>query len=367
VVIGACFVIAALDQLTRARPRLWLAGALAGLAYLARVEMLLGSALLALFALRSARFKGLLGFAAGFAVLTVPWAMHQWTVIGTPFFNLSSYNLISSWGRYPEFSALRDFALTPDRFPAALRAALPTLWQKWLAFLPHAAKHELSSPSAGTGWLALVGILALAASARDATARAHFASWRGTSNEVGPTHGQTLDFATVALALALIPMLTSTIAVYQVLYMVTFMPICAIGAAVGARFLAERLGVPRLWPAALMILMLPSVALTLRSASRESRALSRQLADERAALAPLRGGRTSGVVFSDTPDFVAWTTGRPTIWLTRDEFFRLYERGPTGTRAAGFGLPPRAQVETWFHDDSRSPGARGQSLPTGTP
>ena len=56
-------------------------------------------------------------------------------------------------------------------------------------------------------------------------------------------------------------------------------------------------------------------------------------------------------MFSDTPDFVAWTTGRPTLWITRNEYARL----PAPATAVSASSPPArgAAADTWFHKDLR--------------
>ena len=64
------------------------------------------------------------------------------------------------------------------------------------------------------------------------------------------------------------------------------------------------------------------------------------------------------MVFSDTPDFVAWVTGRPTLWVPRDAFERLYASADT-TAAASLALPPRRAVAGWFHENFRDPARPG--------
>ncbi|MBI5709370.1 MAG: hypothetical protein HZC42_03575, partial [Candidatus Eisenbacteria bacterium] len=75
-----------------------------------------------------------------------------------------------------------------------------------------------------------------------------------------------------------------------------------------------------------------------------------RLAGERAALRARAGG---GLLFSDTPDFAAWTTGRPTVWLTRAEHDRLPEIATAERPARG------GPGDTWFHDP-RGPEAPGR-------
>jgi hypothetical protein len=87
----------------------------------------------------------------------------------------------------------------------------------------------------------------------------------------------------------------------------------------------------------------------------------RRLAAERAALARdvPAGARAPRLVFSDTPDFVAWETGRPTLWVDRAAFDRLYPPGGGAGEAARFGLPSRHEIAGWFHDDFRDPTSIG--------
>jgi hypothetical protein len=117
------------------------------------------------------------------------------------------------------------------------------------------------------------------------------------------------------------------------------------------------------------MLALPSAAIELKEQAREARMLERWLAVDRAGLAGSAGdGRnTRRLMFSDTPDFVAWTTGRPTVWLTRDEFGRLFS-------GRGGSLPPAiprhpGPADTWFHrEDPRHSGDQaGEHLPAVRP
>jgi len=85
-----------------------------------------------------------------------------------------------------------------------------------------------------------------------------------------------------------------------------------------------------------------------REAEREARSLEARLAFERAALAPLseRGVMRPALLFSDLPDFAAWTAARPVVWVTREEFARLPAPGEPNPG----GLPERGgAAETWFH------------------
>ena len=111
---------------------------------------------------------------------------------------------------------------------------------------------------------------------------------------------------------------------------------------------------------ALLLAILPSTGPALVESSGEARMLERWLAVERAALAreSVPVAARSAPMFSDTPDFVAWTTHRPTLWLTREEYQRLYAHSPRGGRS-DLPPPPRPD-ELWFHEDphgpERSPG-----------
>jgi hypothetical protein len=117
--------------------------------------------------------------------------------------------------------------------------------------------------------------------------------------------------------------------------------------------------------------MLFATVPALQRGAREAREFAALLAVERAALASrvtpaatlprlttLGLERPAGVapttprlMFSDTPDFVAWTTGRPTVWVTRDEYARL---PATGTAVSADSPPARGTADdTWFHGELR--------------
>jgi hypothetical protein len=72
-------------------------------------------------------------------------------------------------------------------------------------------------------------------------------------------------------------------------------------------------------------------------------------------------------MFSDTPDFVAWTTHRPVVWVTREEYRSLPARGSATARAThGIDLPMQDRDEdTWFHpglfETPLAPQGRGLS------
>ncbi|HEY2956153.1 MAG TPA: hypothetical protein VGK89_12985 [Candidatus Eisenbacteria bacterium] len=334
---GAALLAGALDLLLRPRRYAALAGAVLGIGYLVRPEMLLAAPVLA--ALAGRRWWSL---ALGFVACALPWWVHNAAAAGSPFFNLSSYLAIGYWDGRPGLSVLRDFDLAPARWPEALRHALPSLPAKWLDFFPHAAKRALMAPSAATGWLAVVG---LGAALREPATR---------------------RIAAGTLGLAAIPVAIMTVTLYDSRYLTPFLPLWALAAAIGARTLAGALpGRARhaaVWMAALAALALPATVPAERNAAREARVLERRLAFERAALAPLAGGGKGGaLLFSDLPDFAAWTAERPVVWLTREE----YERLPAAGEPNPGGLPVRdAEAETWFHvagrDSARSDlGFRG--------
>jgi hypothetical protein len=324
--VGALLLTLALEQLTRARPRALRAGLLLGLGYLARPEMLPAVVLLAPFAGRR-WWRFLLGFVACAAA----WWWHHALAVGAPLFNLSLYLLVGYWTGRPGLSVLRDFDLAPARWPAVLGAFHP--WPKWLDFFPHALKRALLAPSGGTGWLALLGALA------------------------GLGRQRARRLALAALLLALLPLLVMTTTVYDERYLVPFLPLWALGAAAGARELVEWLPLwarrPRTWIGALLLLVLPSVAPAMREAQHEARALAARLARERESLAALKPprGAPPRLLFSDTPDFVAWTTGRPVVWVTREEYDSLPAAADSLAGGAARGDRPRrgADGDTWFH------------------
>lgn len=319
---GAALLAAALALLLDPRPRRFASGAALGLAYLARPEMLLAAPLLAIGAGRS--WGRLL---AGFALVAAPWWIHQWLATGQPFFNLSSYLLIGYWSR-DELSPLRDFSLTPARWPEVLRQTLPALPAKWADLFPHAMKRALMAPSGGTGWLAALG---------------------GLFGLFSREHRARLG---LALPLAAIPVLVQTLTLYDSRYLVPFLPLWTLSAAWAAERLASRVTWarrPRAWIAALALMVAPSIAPAIREGASEARELRARLARERAALAERSVTREargqSGPMFSDTPDFVAWTTGRTVLWLNPAE----YERLPRAGEPNPADLPVRGRAgETWF-------------------
>lgn len=332
--VGAALLAFALDLSARERPRGITAGIAAGLAALARPELAFAIPVVVALA-RGARVS----VAVTATACLIPWWAHQKLVFGNAFFNLSSYLLIGYWGARPDLTVLRDFDLTPARWPSVLRAALPSLGPKAVDFAPHAIKRALFVPSGGTGWLAPLGLVA---ALRRPAAR---------------------PLASAALALACLPLAIMTLTVYDGRYLVPFLPLWALGAAAGARAAVRPLPAwarrPRAWVGLLLLLMAPSIAPALKEASSQSQALRHRLSEERALLARLPAARADGArpIFSDTPDFVAWTTDRPAVWVTAHEYARLPR---VGTRPHDRSRPHRAPHDlTWFHAD------RGRGAATG--
>jgi hypothetical protein len=107
----------------------------------------------------------------------------------------------------------------------------------------------------------------------------------------------------------------------------------------------------------LVLLSLPASLPALRDACDQARVLARRITVERQQLAAAfpHGHAPTRIVFSDTPDYVAWITGLPTLWVTRAQFERLYPPGGGAGDAPRFDLPPRNVVAGWFHDDFRDP------------
>jgi hypothetical protein len=328
--LGAALLGFAIERLHAPRPRPLVAGIALGLASLARPEMLIAALVLMPFA---GRAWWRLGLAA--AACALPWWVHTARAVGTPLFNLSSYLLVGYWGQRPDLTVLRDFDLTPARWPGELLRALPGLPGKWADFFPHAMKRALLVPTGGCGWLAIAGALAMPREAR----------------RLGAT----------MLSLAIIPIAIMTATLYDPRYLTPFLPLWAGPVAWGARALAARLPAwarrPRLWISALALIAAPSVGPALHEGAREARGLEVRLARERLALAPLAAGahEEPRPMFSDTPDFVAWTTSRPVVWITADEWGRLPLVEAGGAQARPARGEPGA---TSFHARAPAPWGR---------
>jgi hypothetical protein len=331
VVIGAGLMLIALEALFRDTPRPLLAGLVLGLAYLVRPEMLLAALILAGFATWSLRPAAGARLVAGFAVAAAAWWVHQWRASGMALFNLSSYGVIGTFGHRPEYTVFRDFDLTPDRWPATLRLELPHLWSKWITFFPRACRHAVTATGWTTGWLAPIGAWC---ALRDPERR---------------------GWALAGTLLALIPLATMTTAVPQKLYLMPFLGLYALAAAWGLASLMTTLRAARparVWVPALALLLAVSILPTLHRATTEGRQEAALLADERRGLTTLAAATppSSQLVFTDRPDFVAWTIGRPAVYVSREEYLALYPSAGPPEADRPHGLPRRREpADTWFH------------------
>ncbi|MCC6349626.1 MAG: hypothetical protein IT347_08560 [Candidatus Eisenbacteria bacterium] len=340
-VLGAWLLALALEQLARTRPRGLRAGLALGAGLLVRPEFLLALPLLALLAGPARRRFVLVALAP-----LLPWMWHGWMHAGSPLFNLSGYLLVGYWGARPEISVMRDFAIPPRAWPQVLADSLAGLPGKWLVFFPRALKRVLLSPSDFTGWLAPIGaLLALQAPASRV-------------------------LAMVAAALAMLPLAIMTVTLPDPRYVVPFLPVFALGAARGAAELVDwlppRYRGPRAWMTVLTLLLGVSELPALAGGWREGAAARARLARERSALASLPAAMPGGnPVFSDTPDFVAWTLRRPALWVTREEYAALPEASDSSSAPAD--RPARRPGDVlWFHAaDGR--GAPLDSVTTASP
>jgi len=341
--LGAALAVTALELATRPSPRPAAAGLAIGLAALLRPELQLALPILALLAGRRA---GALLIAATACLL--PWWVHHARAVGQPFFNLSSYLVIGYWPPRPGISVMRDFALTPDRFPATLAASGSLLSAKFASFLPHAIKRALLTPTPATGWLAALGAL-----------MAVLAAWSKSVAPSPPSRAAVLAM----LALAAIPVAVMTATLYDDRYLTPLLPLWSLAASRGALGLAMRMPEwarrPRLWIGLLLLLIAPTVAPFVRDQAALARLHARELdrermalrawSAERAARAPESSSeRAQCLLFSDLPDFTAWSTGCSVVWVTSREYARL------PLAADGSGLPVRganAADDARFHDD----------------
>lgn len=332
--LGALLLALALDRLARTRPHGARAGLALGAGMLVRPEFLLALPLLALLAGPARR-----RFVIVSLVPLAPWMWHGWVNAGSPLFNLSSYLLIGYWGSRPEIGVMRDFALPPRAWPQALAQELPGLPAKWLAFFPHALKRIVFAPSPFTGWIAPLGtLLAL---------------------QVPGSR----SLALVSVGLAMLPLAIMTVTLFDERYVVPFLPVFALAVALGAAesvdWLPEWARRPRAWMGALAFLLALTALPALETGRREGAAARERLRAERAALAALPAAAPgAGPVFSDTPDFVAWTLRRPAVWLTRAEYDALPPARPSGPQRTD--RPGRRPGDvTWFHEGD----GRGAPLP----
>jgi len=327
---GMLAVAAALELLTAPRPRgaargLAL-GVVLGLGALVRPELLLVVPLAALALPPGGRGRAITALIAGCTVVIAPWLLHAAHAVGSPLFNLSSYLMIGGTARHPDLSPMRDFGIPPARWQAAVAATWPELLPKWAHLAPRALKHLLVAPSAPLGWLAVAG------------------TWFAL-RERGPSR----RFALLGLVAAAIPFVLCTTTESSERYVAVFLPLWALALVRGIDALRASIA-PALGPsrarALVAIALLASTAATLAAESREGRALERWLAEERRALASRSGhALATRPMFSDTPDFAAWTTQRSAVWLTAEEYARLPDR-PAADR------PPRGdERDEWFHAD----------------
>lgn len=335
--VGAWLLALAIDAAWRERPRVLVAGVAMGLAALVRPEFLWVTPLV--LALTGALWwRG----AIAAALLVLPWGWHGFTHAGTAFFNLSSYLAIGYWRERPGISVMRDFDLPPAAWPAALRDALPSLPAKWMEFLPSAAKRALMTPTGATGWLAPVGLMV--------------ALVRRDSRRLG----------LLVAALALLPLAIMTVTLYDERYLTPVLPLFALGAALGARAISLRLPAwlrrERFWILALILCVAPSSGPALHDGWREGQENRARLAAERRALSMrAHEARAQELVFTDTPDFVAWTLGVPSVWVSAAEYEALPEWDGSGLSAHHFADRPRRTGSdvTWFHHAE----GRGEPLP----
>jgi hypothetical protein len=342
--LGAWLLALSLDRMLRVRPHAARAGVAVAIAALVRPELALAAPLLAPFA-GSAWPRFALVVLAGLA----PWMAHAWLATGSPVFILSGYLLIGSFGAHPGFSVLRDFALTPQAWPGVFASTLPSLWRKWAILWRLAAREMFLSPSGGTGWLVPVGLLG--ASQVPASRR----------------------LVVAGVLLALIPFGVMTAAYADGRFTVPLLPVLALFAARGAAEASEWLPAwarrPRTWMGLLVLLVLPSIGPALQDGRQEALQAWTQLGAERAALAAAaaRSPASPGTVaYSDTPGFVAWTTHRPTVWLTRDEYaaLPLAAGDSAAAMAAHADRPARAAADlAWFH----AHGGHGVASPDAPP
>jgi len=338
---GAAAVAVALDQIARPRPRAFAAGLALGLGALARPELLAAAPFAALYLGRSA----LAPLALGVLLPVAPWAVRTASIAGAPASSLSAWLLLAYTRSHPGLSPLWDFALPPARFPAALLAALPELPAKWLHLAPRAVKHALLAPAPGLGLLAALGLAAAFGAGHAGGARRR--AW-------------------AALGAALVPVALVTLTESSERYVAAFVPLWAMGVIMAMCGLAGPRGPAARWrwivvPVALA---LPFALAALLAGMHESAALRAWLRQERASLATRAEPARGGLAFSDTPDFVAWTTGRPVVAVTLDGYHAL---PPSGMHDPA--RPARGDsTDTWFHADLRalpapSHGGAADALP----
>jgi hypothetical protein len=235
---------------------------------------------------------------------------------------------------------LRSFDLTIARWPDTMWGSVAELPGKWLYALPRAIKHIATAPSAFTGWLALIALGGLA---------------RRTGTH--PPNGARVG------ALMLVPLALMVGAQHRPEFVMTVLPVWALLAVLGLGLVARRAGHGR--PAIVLLLtallVLPGTIQMLRRHLEDAGPKAAWLSRERAALdlqfgagRPGRGGPASGPVLSDTPGFVAWETGRTTVWMAEGEWRQLRLDIAAGTRLRPRDFPDPAETDTWFHEDPRA-------------
>ena len=140
-------------------------------------------------------------------------------------------------------------------------------------------------------------------------------------------------------------------------------PLWAAGAVRGADAIALNAARTRWLRAALLVALLPFWGWALARETRQSAALHRWLADERSALDSRGAWSQPGrLLFSDTPDFAAWTTGRSTIATTREAY-----RALPGSPGVVTSLPRAGEPrDEWFHADVRAWPAPARGGPAET-
>ncbi len=336
---GALFAAWVLDLVARPHPHAFIVGLALGFGSLVRPEFMLALPIVWMaLGVRSAP-----GLVLGWALPVAPWALHTFRATGSPAFNLSSYLLIGFTPSHPGFSPMSDFELTPQRFGAALAATLPELPAKWAHMAPRAVRHMLAAPSASLGWLAAAG------------------AWSALR---APEFRRR---AALCLAAAAIPFVVVTLTESSERYVAEFLPLWALGVAGGLEALREGVA-PRVPPGAARALaaavLLMSTLPALIGEAANATMLRVWLAGERAGLAEHTSAHSTGsLMFSDTPDFVAWTTGHATIYVERADYMKLPGPGSWESPLPARGGP----ADEWFHADLRAvpsptPGADVQSL-----
>src|SRR4029079_9336204 len=129
--------------------------------------------------------------------------------------------------------------------------------------------------------------------------------------------------ALLALAIALLPVVVMSLTLYDDRYLVPVLPLYALGAARGVHDLTARLPEwarrPRTWIGLLVLILVPVTGPAVREEATHASEARRVLAAERADLAAWSErvaaaeraappANAAPVLFSDTPDLVAWTT-----------------------------------------------------------